>query len=57
MTLHGWSRARTVLVMRRLLRDDRALAVHEVTGADPAQLSFVELLAPGKQVWEYTVLV
>lgn len=57
LTLHGWSRARTVLVMRRPLRDDRALAVHETDSDGPAQLGFVELLAPGKRLWEYTVLV
>jgi len=54
LRLHGWSRQRRVILLRRKLKREHDLAI----GADAALLlpGFVEL-DPPQQVWEYAALV
>jgi len=54
LKLHGWSRARRVIILRRRVRDHLALA-HR---AAPKQLTLdgIQVLAPG-EVYEYAVLI
>lgn len=54
LRLHGWSRQRRVILLRRKLKREHDLAI----GADAALLlpGFVEL-DPQQQVWEYAALV
>jgi hypothetical protein len=54
LRLHGWSRQRRVILLRRKLKREHDLAI----GADAALLlpGFVEL-EPQQQVWEYAALV
>ena len=59
--LHGWSRARRVVVLRRRLRNDVALTAKR-RKADGTQKQLVLALAhdelqDGVKMWEYTVLV
>ena len=54
LRLEGWSRQRRVILLRRKLGRDLAIADH----ANPAQprLGFAEV-GPDRQVWEYAALV
>jgi len=54
LRLHGWSRQRGIILLRRKLGRD--LAVTDQTHAAQLRLSFTEV-GPGLDVWEYAALV
>ena len=54
LRLMGWSRQRRIIMLRRKLRGD--LAIAETTQAGQPRLSFAEIDGSG-EVWEYAALV
>jgi DDE family transposase len=54
LRLHGWSRQRRIMLMRRKLKRD--LAITDRSQSCYPQLSFMEV-GPDKEVWEYAALV
>jgi hypothetical protein len=54
LRLEGWSRHRRIVILRR--RTERSLALSEGEGDGQLRLGFVEI-DPGREVWEYAVLV
>lgn len=54
LRLHGWSRHRRIVLLRRKVKRD--LAVTEQTNPGQLRLGFVEV-GPEKAVWEYAALV
>ena len=54
LRLHGWSRQRRVVLLRRKL--DRPLMLLDRSQPEQPLLSFAEV-GPGREVWEYAALV